>query len=468
MPGRLEFDLSLSPKARPGIPKRGAMRLLLVGDFSGLPAAQRPLLGQRPTHRVDIDNVDACMQRLSVGLPFGDGRLAFQSLDDFHPDSLHGRLPAAAPVAAPAPVSAPAEPAAPSTTLPASAADDGRADLLARLLGGGAAPAPPAAQAALGGLDALIRQIVAPQAVAGNAPAQAAAQAAADADAAVRLRAALHAPAFQALEAHWRGLHWLVSQLELDEQLQLHLFDVTQDEWLDDLVAAGGQVAQTQLFQALVQRGRDQADAAGPTALVGLWTFGASVQDIGMLAGLGQLAMQAGAPLLAGADLALAGDDGTALAGWQALRRSAVAPWIGLAAPGLLLRQPYGPRSDPVQAFNFEEFPGGVPQPGQCLWGCAALAPALLLARAYSASGWDFRPGDDPQIDGLPAVTWRQDGEAQLLPVAWPALDEAGVQRLQRAGLMPLWAHRHQPVLRLACWQSVAESGQPVAGLPAG
>ena len=421
MPGRLEFDLSLSPGARPGIPKRGAMRLLLLGDFSGRSQPQRPPLATRPTQRVDIDNLDACMQALGVGLQQGDVALSFAGLDDFHPDRLLARLPALLA-------------AAPEAMAPA--ADDGSAELLARLLGG-AAPAP----AVPAGLDAFIRQVVAPH-VLPDGTAAAASQASADAAAAQRLRALLHAPAFQALEAVWRGVHWLVSQLDLDEQLQLHLLDVTRDELLGDLVAAGGQVVSTQAFQALVQRGRDQPDGAGWTALVGLWAFDASVPHIGLLAALGQLAAQAGAPLLAAADLALADDDTVALAGWQALRRSAVAPWIALAAPGLLLRQPYGPRSDPVQAFGFEEFAGGAPQPAHCLWGSAALAPALLLARAFSAHGWDFRPGDDVQIDGLPAVSWRQDGEAQLLPVASTALDEAGVLRLQQAGLMPLWAHR--------------------------
>jgi hypothetical protein len=51
--------------------------------------------------------------------------------------------------------------------------------------------------------------------------------------------------------------------------------------------------------------------------------------------------------------------------------------------------------------------------------------------------------------------------------VARAALDEAGAQRLQQAGLMPLWAHHQQPSLRLACWQSVAWGGGALAGLGA-
>lgn len=448
MPGRLEFNLSLSAQAGPGIPNRGAVRLLLMGDFSGLAPARRPPLGSRPTLRVDIDNLDDRLQALDAGITLGGQRLVFRSIDDFHPDSLVGHLRALPALADPAPA-AQVQPAAD---------DAGQAALLARLLAGGAASAA-AAPSAPAGLEAFIRQLVAPHVVQDDPAARAAAEAS-DTAAARRLRAVLHAPAFRALEANWRGVHWLVTQLELDEQLQLHLFDVQREELLDDLVAADGQVARTNLFQALVQRGRDQPGGAGWSALAGLWDFGPSVQHIGLLAALGQLAAQAGAPLLAGAELALVGDDPLVLAGWQTLRHSAVAPWIGLAAPGPLLRQPYGPRSDPVQALDFEEFGGAAPDVARCLWGPAALVPALLLARGTAGAVAD--------VDGLPAVTWRQGGESHLLPVAWPALDEAGAQRLQQAGLMPLWAHRQQPVLRLACWQSVASGGLPLAGLPAG
>ena len=463
MPGRLEFDLSLSAQPAAGIPNRGAAggvrRLLLMGDFSGLPAAQRVPLATRPTWRVDMDNLDARLGALRAGVQLGTARLAFHTLDDFHPDSLLDRLPgpAAWPAGdgAAAPQSPQAGPASADAPVRPATDDAGQAELLARLLGGGGAGAAASAAApAPAGLDAFLRQLVAPHVVRDDPAARAAAEAT-DNAAARRLRALLHAPGFQALEANWRGLHWLVSQLELDEQLQLHLFDVQREELLDDLVAAGGQVAQTGLFQALVQRGRDQPGNPGWSALVGLWAFGPSVQHIGLLAALGLLAAQAGAPLVAGADLALGGDDVQALAGWQALRRSDVAPWIGLAAPGVLLRQPYGPRSDPVQALDFEEFGGGAPDVARCLWGPAALVPALLLARGEAGAAAD--------VAGLPAVTWRQDGESQLLPVAWPALDEAAAQRLQQAGLMPLWAHRQQALLRLACWQSVALDGRPLA-----
>ena len=51
------------------------------------------------------------------------------------------------------------------------------------------------------------------------------------------------------------------------------------------------------------------------------------------------LAQQAGGPLLAGGDPALALADPAALTGWNTLRQSEAAPWIGLAAPRVLLRR---------------------------------------------------------------------------------------------------------------------------------
>ena len=92
MPGRMQFDFSLKPRPaqRQG---QGALRILVLGDFSARPTAERMPLAQRPTHRVDVDSLDKVMQRLAprVKLPAGD--VHFEGLDDFHPDPLFARLP---------------------------------------------------------------------------------------------------------------------------------------------------------------------------------------------------------------------------------------------------------------------------------------------------------------------------------------------------------------------------------------
>ena len=75
MPGRMEFDFDLGG-GRKGRERDDStpMRLLVIGDFSGRPIAERPPLSSRPTHKVDIDTLDAAMQRLGPRVPVASRR----------------------------------------------------------------------------------------------------------------------------------------------------------------------------------------------------------------------------------------------------------------------------------------------------------------------------------------------------------------------------------------------------------
>ena len=489
MPGRMEFNLSLSRQDGPrisSISDRGPMRLLVIGDFSGQPAAARPALAQRPTLKVDVGNLDTVMQRLTPRALLPCGEVDFAELEDFHPDSLYARLDVFRALremrqrlSDPARFAQAAAElgqggAAVPNLAPAAAAAAGSADagLLAQLLGGnpvaqsasGAAAPAAAPTSAAASIDALIRRIVAPHIVPDIAPQQASLIRSVDAAVTDQMRALLHAPAFQQLESAWRGVQWLISSLELDEQLQLHLFDISREELLDDVVAAQGRIDQTGVYKALVDRWRNQPGGQGWSLIAGLYSFGPSVEDVGLLAALGLLASQAGGPFLAAGDPALAGDDATALAGWHALRHSEVAPWIGLAAPRVLLRLPYGKGSDPVTAFAFEEF-GAAPVHGQYLWGNGGLACALLIGRAFLAKGWDFEPGDEREIGDLPAYTYLKDGERELQACAEQYLGETAGDLLMAAGLMPVMSHRHRNAVTVMRFQAVAEPAGALAGM---
>jgi type VI secretion system protein ImpC len=339
-------------------------------------------------------------------------------------------------------------------------------DVLGRLLGKPSAPIvppiPTPASGLDGGLDALIRNIVAPHIVKDTAAQTAPHLAAADAAIAEQMRALLHAPAFQSLEAVWRGVRWLIASLELDENLQLHLFDVTRDEMLGDVVAAEGDIARTGLYRALADRGRNALDAQGWSALIGLFQFGPSVTDMGLLAALGLIASHAGGPLVAGADGALAGHGAGANAEWQTLRRSGAAPWIGLAAPRVLLRLPYGKGSDPIEAFAFEEFVGA-PAHQEFLWGNASLAAAVLIGRAFTLRGWEMEPGDEREIGDLPAYTFVRDGEREMQPCAERFLTDSEIDTLLKAGLVPLVSRRDRNAIVAVRFQSVSEPSAPLA-----
>jgi len=468
--GRMDFGMDFGPKGAGGRKPRepdAPMRLLLLGDFSGRPASERTPLATRPTLRVDLDNLDAMMVRLAPRVNTGVGDIAFANLDDFHPDALFAKLPLFQALRTartqPPPVSA-AAPAAPAS----GASDD--ASPLSALLGGtpaGVAASRAAAKSADEGLDAMIRRIVAPHIVPDRTAETKSYVAAVDSAIAEQMRQVLHDPAFQSREAAWRGVQWLVANLELDETLQLHLFDVTREELLLDYINAGAEVSKTGLHAALVDRWRNQPGGLGWSAVVSLYRFGASPADIGLLAELAIVAAQAGGPVFAEGDPALANANAPGLDDWNELRKSELARWIGLVAPRVLMRRPYGARDERIDAFAFEEL-GNTPAHEHYLWGSGAVACALLLGRAFrAAEGWSFSPNDDRDIGDLPSATRiDRDGDKELVPSAERFMGDAEAERLLGAGLMPLLSHRHLNAAQLMRFQSIAEPAVALAGLP--
>jgi type VI secretion system protein ImpC len=210
MAGRtsFEFELGTAPKRRRPDDEE-PMRILVMGDFSGRTQLGEGDLARREPAGIDVDNFDRVMARIAPRLALGRDALEFAALDDFHPDALYrsalfeGFREARSRAQNPA-------------TFAAASVQD--AETFARLLG--AAPSAPA-QRPQGGaesrLQALIREAVAPHIVPDAPPHQALYVAAVDAAIGEQMRAVLREPRFKALEVLWRGVYWLASNLETDE-----------------------------------------------------------------------------------------------------------------------------------------------------------------------------------------------------------------------------------------------------------
>ncbi|MBA5687494.1 type VI secretion system contractile sheath domain-containing protein [Rugamonas apoptosis] len=478
-----EFQLALpghdAEPAAPGQP----MRMLVLGDFSGR-VPDSPL-ARRPIHRIDLDNFDQVMARcapaLALTLDGAPATLRFQCLDDFHPDQLYQQADVFQPLRnqrqrlnCPATFAAAAAqmqpPPVPSAT-PAPTPSTGGGSDFASLLGGTVRSA-----ASPNDFDALVKVLV------GAVPATDARQssylAAADSVIGQRMRELLHAPAFQRLEAAWRGVHTLVTGLELDSGLQLHLVDIGKDELAADLRAAGPELRQSALYQLLVEQPRQWPDSAPWSILVGDYHFNDSEDDVQSLSALAALASQAGAPLLAGACDSVLGcaqlaatpdpDDWPAPAPaaserWQALRASPHASWLGLALPRMLLRLPYGKQTDRIEHFNFEEADGQLDHE-HYLWGNAAFGLALLLGQSFNAEGWDMEPGGQLELGDLPAHTFRRDGEARMQACAETWLSDRAAEAMLRQGLMPLRSLRDRNAARFQRCQSLAQPPKALSG----
>jgi type VI secretion system protein ImpC len=504
MAGHMEFEFNIRGEAAGRERRQQPFNLLVLGNFSGQAISGEADISSRSILAVDLDSVDALWSALSPGLTLqaGDTRIEFapRDLDAFHPDQLYRRLPvfqelramrgrlldpttAQAALAGLLANRGPIEGELVDEPLAGSTAGEAKAgDMFERLLGrpGGQAAARPQTAAALAQLDAFIRNLVAPHIVHAQDPRVDTAVDSVDLATAELMRRILHQRDFQALEASWRSLTELVSELELGEDLQLFVCDIRREELLAALPDPGSSVQQSALFKLLVERRRQASDDTPWSAIIGDFYFGPQPEDTALLTALGAAAAANGAVFLGGAQPGILGCSSTAeladakywSAGgdqrelWQALRRSPVADRIGLALPRVLGRLPYGQNSEEIDAFRFEELPERRHE--EYLWTNPAYACGRLLAQGFTHDGWEMEPGDHVDLGALPAHHYSEDGESRLQPCAELLLSEATMVAMLEQGLMPLVSYRNQNTAVLGRFQSIAEPLKPLAGRWAG
>jgi type VI secretion system protein ImpC len=483
MPGQLKFDFRFSA----AVDKKAAsadspMRILMVGNFSGHRHPDTALKNRKITG-IDIDNFDEVMSRLSPRLNFQDMQIEvdFHCLDDFHPDHLYKELDAFhhlnqlrqnlqnpntfAQAAAQLMQTINASDNAGQSVEAASAEDQNA--LFERLLG----KAPVQQPHVQSSLDRLFKNIIAPHIVEKTDPRQPELVTEVDRATSALMRSLLHHPDFQSLEALWRSAYELVSRLETGESLHLYLLDVSQAELAQDFLSAGENLETSTVCQLLARQSIDQPWSV----IIGDYTFAAALQDIQTLSAMGAIAAHIGTPFLATADNSLLGCASLAqpappstwdnssefMAAWQALREKPYARWLGLALPRVLLRLPYGKKTDPIDSFEFEELTA--PDEHEAfLWGNPAFACARLLAENFQETGWPISPDRHLNVDDLPAYSYKQDGETLMQACAEWYLPEATAEAMLERGIMPLLSYRNRNCARLLRFQSIAA---PLAGL---
>jgi type VI secretion system protein ImpC len=476
----MNFAFGKTKRPEPEPSEDAPMRLLVLGDFG----AHRSLGQVRPGAefrplRVDIDSFSSLFGRIGpqIALRLGDQppfTIAIKELDDFHPDHLFASLELFAPLRklrqqildpktfalAAAQLGMPATPVASDVAAQASANDED----LSRLLGrpsSGAKPADPSPSAA-SIVGEMIRESVAPHVVGKSDPRQADLLAAVDGMAGDLMRAVLHDPVFQEVEATWRSLDSLVRAIALDETLQVFVLDASREEIVEDL-AGSPTLADSALYRIVADHAGDEPWSL----LVDLHAYRRGQEDAALLSRLGAIAQQVDAAVLVGMDW-IAWSSGFAAPeaeqAWTALRNLPAATSVAVALPGLLLRLPYGKDTDPIESFTFAE-QSLPPAASRYLWGSAAAAVAQLLAQSFaSAGGWNFSPGDDSSIDDLPVHVTKADGEAVQTPCAQVWLPESKVDALIKQGLMPLVSAQGRGEVRIPRFQSIASPPAALAG----
>jgi type VI secretion system protein ImpC len=246
-----------------------------------------------------------------------------------------------------------------------------------------------------------------------------------------RINGLLHHPRFQALESAWRGLDFAIRQMD-DATARIHIAQYSKEDLEIDL--ASDNLRATRLYAMLHSRRW--------TAAIGLHSF--AEHEIELLARIALVAADAAVPFLA---------EGSPGITAELFRDIPEATYLGLALPRLLLRLPYGSHTSPIDSFEFEEMPGA-PVHKHYLWGNAAIACLAVLARGE---------GENLNLDGLPAHTYKQDSEWIMTPCGELFMTETQVLALIDQGLMPLVSYKDRALVRLAGFRAVNGTRLPVS-----
>ena len=492
--GRLHFNFALETK--PGKIKKGRrslddpFRILLLADLRG--RAQSSIeneadLYSRPCLRMDGDEFDTILMKYAPYIDLPIGRINFRELDDFHPDQLYNNLeifkflretreklkdPNTFPEVA---QQLRVEQDIPPSSEPGTAAVEPEMDVFDRLLGKSSKQSQhPRSDPPFNALSAMIREIVAPHILPAADPHLDQYIAAVDMAIAEQMRAILHDREFQNLEATWRGIWDLVTSLELDDNLELFLLDVGRKELFQDLKVHSDNLAASALYHQFIDKADGPPNGRFWSVIVGLYDFGYNEQDIELLTGLGYLAAHAGAAFLGGAAPSLIccnafsqclepSEWASDLSQFNELRKSPVASRIGLTAPRVLMRLPYGKKSDEIESFDFEELSKD-PDHENFLWGNSALACAKLLGMAFNRKGWAFKLEDCLNLEDLPAYPIHNEYGSELIPCAEVFMSERVSEEFFRRGIIALMSYRNRNAVRIQHFQSIADPPASLAG----
>jgi type VI secretion system protein ImpC len=477
-------DFAVIGPAPPAWSAKRPLRIAILGDF-GAGASRGRLetgakLAARKPLKVEFDTLEAAMQRLGLALtlPLGaDGApvtVELGDLDAFHPDAVYANVPVFAELASLRKrLQQTSQFAAASAEVMAWAANAGpRASSLARKAAArGSAPSsratlddfarltgrPSAAAKAHGAVDSLLRRVVGPFVHAAASPNKDALVAAVDSGLSDAMRAVLHHPDFQTSESLWRGVDFVLRRLETGPQLQVHLLDMSAEEFAADLSGVSD-LSETGLYKLLVEVPSQDADG-GYTYVAACYQLDATPPHAELLGRAARVAAHSGASLLVGINTDPFSDrkeppPRLVRDAFAALRALPEASFLGLFGPRFLLRHPYGKKSEPISAFAFEEFSREAGLRGM-LWGHPALLALTVLARH----------GAPLVVDDLAFHHYvDEDGDSVALPCTDRLISTNVASLLRQEGINAVMAHKGEAMVRFNGLEAVNGDGLAVSG----
>jgi type VI secretion system protein ImpC len=239
----------------------------------------------------------------------------------------------------------------------------------------------------------------------------------------------LHHPDYQKMESAWRSLKFLVDRTDFRENTKIEMINVAKDELLEDFEDAP-EVPKSGLYKTLYTAEYGQFGGKPYAALIGNYEFTPGPQDIKLLQYVASVSAMAHAPFVAAVSPKFFGVEsftelpqlkdlksileGPQYAKWQSFRESEDARYVSLTAPRFLLRLPYGPETQPVKSFGYQEDVSATHQ--NYLWGNTAFTFATRLTDSFAKYRWCANiigPMGGGAVEDLPLHQYEAMGDIQ-------------------------------------------------------
>lgn len=223
-----------------------------------------------------------------------------------------------------------------------------------------------------------------------------------------QVNAILHHPAFQKLEASWRGLRYLIERVPDGGNVKVRILNLTWKELTRDLERAI-EFDQSQFFRKVYNDEFGMPGGEPYGVLLGDYEVRHKPapdhphDDVGTLEKATNTAAAAFAPFIVGGhpslfDLTSFTElelplnlprtfDQLEYVKWRALRDAPDSRFIGVTMPRVLMRRPYSPTASRADRFVFREDVSSPDRRGY-LWGTAVWAFGAVLVRTFHESGW--------------------------------------------------------------------------------
>ncbi|MBA6096451.1 type VI secretion system contractile sheath large subunit [Pseudomonas sp. NEEL19] len=296
-----------------------------------------------------------------------------------------------------------------------------------------------------------------------------------DAQISSQLDEVMHHPDFQRVESIWRGAKSLIDQTDFRQNVRIELLDVSKEHLAQDFEDAP-EIAQSGMYLHTYTQEYDTPGGEPIAAAVSNYAFGRGAQDIALLRNISKVAASAHMPFLCSMGPAFFGKetmeevaaikdignymDRAEYIKWHAFAESDDARYVGSTLPCTLGRLPYGPDTNPVRLFNYEERVKG-PDHSKYLWVSSTFAFAANMVKSFIANGWCVQirgPQSGGAVTNLPIHLYDMGTGSQVKIPSEVMIPETREFEFANLGLIPLSYYKNRDY---ACFFSANSAHKP-------